>query len=53
MVKYCFVPECTTGNTLYVKQQKASGLRNKSLFKAPKVRNQKKCMLFMKKHFPI
>ncbi|XP_060862239.1 uncharacterized protein LOC132939199 [Metopolophium dirhodum] len=36
MVKYCFVPKCTTGNTQYVKQQKASGLRNKSLFKPPK-----------------
>ncbi|XP_016657215.1 uncharacterized protein LOC100167836 isoform X2 [Acyrthosiphon pisum] len=36
MVKSCCVPGCTTGNALYVKQQKSSGLRNKSLFKPPK-----------------
>ncbi|KAL4119113.1 hypothetical protein QTP88_011968 [Uroleucon formosanum] len=36
MVKCCFVPECSTGKTLCVKQQKASGLKNKSLFKPPK-----------------
>jgi len=53
MVKCCFVPECTTGKALYIKQQKASGLRNKSFFKPPKVRNQKNFMLFMKKHFPV
>lgn len=52
MVKCCFVPECSTGKTLCVKQQKASGLKNKSLFKPPKVRKtflcylQKKIFLF-------
>ncbi|CAI6351402.1 unnamed protein product [Macrosiphum euphorbiae] len=35
MVKCCFVPECTTGNYRYNKQQKTSGLRNRSLFKPP------------------
>jgi len=53
MVKCCFVPECTTGNYRYNKQQKTSGLKNRSLFKPHKVRNQKNFILFMKKHFPI
>lgn len=36
MVKCCYVPGCTTGNASYVRQQKANGLKNKSLFKPPK-----------------
>lgn len=41
MVK-CFVPGCKTGYTLDVKQQKSNGLKNKSLFKAPKVKKKNK-----------
>lgn len=37
MVNCCFVPGSNTGYALDVKQQKTNGLKNKSLFKAPKV----------------
>lgn len=49
MVKCCFVPECTTGKALCVKQQKASGLKNKSLFKPPKVRKKNVYIIYKKK----
>jgi len=41
MVKCCFVPVCNTGYAVDVKQQKTIGLKNKSLFKAPKVKKNK------------
>ncbi|CAI6347112.1 unnamed protein product [Macrosiphum euphorbiae] len=36
MVNCCFVPGCNTGYALHVEHQKKIGLKNKSLFKAPK-----------------
>lgn len=42
MVKSCFVPRCNTGYALDVKQQKSIGFKNKSLFKAPKVKKKTK-----------
>jgi len=49
MVYCCFVPGC--GYALDVKKQKAIGFKNKSLFKAPKVRKQNILTLIMNNHF--
>jgi hypothetical protein len=47
MIKFYFVPGCTTGYAKDIKENKTSGLKNKSIFKAHNVRKQKLLILFM------